>query len=71
MRVDNSEVDSLVFVAVIDTGYSSSLSATASSFIHLPLSTMYLAQLPLIRIIAHLLLHFVPEPSVVTLYIHF
>jgi hypothetical protein len=71
MRVDNSEVDSLVFVAVIDTGYSSSLSATASSFIHLPLSTMYLAKLPLIRIIAHRFLHFVPEPSGVTLYINF
>jgi hypothetical protein len=71
MRVDNSEVDSLVFVAVIDTGYSSSLSATASSFILLPLSTMDLAKLPLIRIIAHLLLHSVPIPSVVTLYIHF
>jgi hypothetical protein len=71
MRVDNFEVDSLVFIAVIDTGYSSSLSATASSFIHLPLSTMYLAKLPLMRIIAHLLLHFVPEPSGVTLYINF
>jgi hypothetical protein len=34
---------------VIDTGYSSP-SATASSFIHLSLSTMHLAKLPLIRI---------------------
>jgi hypothetical protein len=45
---------------VIDTGYSSP-SATASSFIHLFLSAMYLAKLPLIRIIAHLFLHSVPK----------